>query len=190
MNNTLTNTFRQLSPSLAAVAIGCAGIGVAAGLDKYLNRPVVPAAHLPGTAAWIPHIAVAVVLAAGYLLARRRRHSGPNRHRLLLLAPVGRRAAARLVTTAMAAGRHPEAALRALLALPLLVVLGYTCWRVGEQVTAGLNPDFTVNAWGGPSYLGAMVCHYLDAALIAAGSAWVLDKLLLPLPPPGQGRQL
>ena len=65
-------------------------------------------------------------------------------------------------------------------ALPPLAVIGYSFWRVGEQVTGGLDPNFTVNAWGGPTYLGAMACHYLDAALIIAVSAWLLDKILLP----------
>ena len=69
---------------------------------------------------------------------------------------------------------------RSAAALPPLAVIGYSFWRVGEQVTGGLDPNFTVNAWGGPTYLGAMACHYLDAALIIAVSAWLLDKILLP----------
>ena len=35
-----------------------------------------------------------------------------------------------------------------------------------------------VNAWGGPTYLGAMACHYLDIALIVGFSGWLLDKIL------------
>jgi hypothetical protein len=31
--------------------------------------------------------------------------------------------------------------------------------RAGEQVIGGLDPNSTVNAWGGPAYLGAMACH-------------------------------
>ncbi len=65
-------------------------------------------------------------------------------------------------------------------ALPLLMVIAYSFWRIGEQLTGGLDPNFTVNAWGGPTYLGAMACHYLDGALIIAVSAWLLDKILLP----------
>jgi hypothetical protein len=63
--------------------------------------------------------------------------------------------------------------------LPPLVLIGYGFGRIGEQVTDGLDPNFTVNAWGGPTYLGAMACHYLDAALGIAASAWLLDKILL-----------
>jgi hypothetical protein len=71
---------------------------------------------------------------------------------------------------------------RFLAALPVLTVIGYSFWRVGEQVTAGLDPNFIVNAWGGPTYLGAMACHYLDLALIIAVSAWLLDKILVLAP--------
>jgi hypothetical protein len=71
-----------------------------------------------------------------------------------------------------------QASWRIAAAIPLLAVIGYCCWRVGEQVTAGLDPNFTANAWGGPTYLGAMACHYLDAALIIAASSWLLDKIL------------
>jgi len=62
-------------------------------------------------------------------------------------------------------------------------VIAYCLWRAGEQVTGGLDPNFTVNAWGGPSYAGAMACHYLDLFLISAAAAWLLDKIL-----PGQDR--
>ena len=59
-------------------------------------------------------------------------------------------------------------------------VPGRCASRIGEQVTGGLDPNFTVNAWGGPTYLGAMACHYLDAALMIAVSAWLLNMILPP----------
>jgi hypothetical protein len=99
---------------------------------------------------------------------------GAGSGQLLQLAPLGRSAASRLMATMR------QVPARSVAALPLLVVIGYSYWRVGEQVTAGLDPNFTVNAWGGPSYLGAMACHYLDGGLIIAVSAWLLDRILLP----------
>jgi hypothetical protein len=42
--------------------------------------------------------------------------------------------------------------------------------------------NFTVNAWGGPTYLGAMVCHYLDLLVLMAAAAWLLDEILLSDP--------
>jgi len=69
--------------------------------------------------------------------------------------------------------------------LPLLAVIAYSFWRAGVQVTGGLDPNFTVNAWGGPTYLGAMACHYLDGALIIAVSGWLLSRIMFR-PPSGR----
>ena len=53
-----------------------------------------------------------------------------------------------------------------------VLLMAYSPLRAGEQVLAGLDPDFTRDAWGGPSYLGAMAAHYLDAVLMfLAGAA-------------------
>jgi hypothetical protein len=175
-------TTRQISPRLTALATGLAAVGIGYGLYKYLNRSPVVAAHVPGTSAWTQQIIVAVVACALYGVARWRhdRRFGRGSRRLLLLAPLGRSAAARLIATA----RHPS--WRSVAALPPLALIGYCCWRIGEQVTGGLDPTFTVNAWGGPTYLGAMACHYLDCALIIGVSAWLLD-LILPRSPRTRG---
>jgi hypothetical protein len=70
---------------------------------------------------------------------------------------------------------------RSAAALPLLTIIAYNFWRAGDQVTGGLDPNFTVNAWGGPTYVGAMACHYLDGVLMIAVSAWLLHTVLLPV---------
>jgi hypothetical protein len=170
---------RQISPLLTVSAVGVTAVGVASGFLRYLDRSPIRESTAPGAAAWGQQLAVAAVACALYGVARWRhvRRLGRGSGRLLLLAPLGRHAAARL----MAAAR--QASWRTAAALPLLVVVGYCCWRAGEQVTAGLDPNFTANAWGGPSYLGAMACHYLDIGLIIAACGWLLDKIL-PQPQP------
>jgi hypothetical protein len=45
-----------------------------------------------------------------------------------------------------------------------------------------LDPNQIVNAWGGPTYIGAMAAHYLDAGLVIAAAACVLNWILLPAP--------
>ena len=165
---------RQISPLLTVSAAGVIAVGVATGFLRYLDRSPIRDATAPGTSAWGQQLAVAAVACALYAVARWRhgRRFGRGSARLLLLAPLGRNAAARLTAAAR------QASWRTAAALPLLAVIGYCCWRVGEQVTAGLDPNFTANAWGGPSYLGAMACHYLDIALIVAASGWLLDMVL------------
>jgi hypothetical protein len=167
---------RQISALLCAVSASAAVAGVATGFARYLRRSPVTAAHVDGTSAWVPHLILAAVAGALYCMARRRhrRRYGRGAGRLLLLAPLGRTAGSRLAATMRGVTWRTAAA------LPLLAVIAYSFWRLGEQVTGGLDPNFTVNAWGGPTYLGAMACHYLDAVLIIAVSAWLLDKVLLP----------
>jgi hypothetical protein len=50
------------------------------------------------------------------------------------------------------------------------------------QVIGGLDPNFTTNAWGGPSYLGAMLAHYLDAAYLFYIQALLLNLVLVKQP--------
>ena len=146
-----------------------AALGIFTGLVSYLNRSPVRVAHVGGTSAWTQQLIVAGVACALYGLALwlRARRPGRGSGRLLLLAPIGRSAAVRLGATMR------DASWRAVAALPPLAMIGYGCWRIGEQITGGLDPNFTANAWGGPSYIGAMACHYLDGGLIIAACAWL-----------------
>ena len=165
---------RRLSPLLSASAAGMFAVGVASGLDQALNQSSIREAQVAGTAAWTPHLILAAAGCAAYGCAVWRRRRAGRGGRPLLLAPLGGAAAARVVTTLR------QASWRAAAALPLLGLIAYNFWRCGEQVTAGLDPNFTVNAWGGPTYLGAMACHYLDAVLLSAACAWLLGKILRP----------
>lgn len=165
---------RQFSPLLTGSAVGLAAVGVVTGLVSYLHRSPVRETHTSGTAAWPAHLVLAAVALALYGTARWRRRRSGRDGGLLLLAPLGRRAASRTVATMRRMSWRPVAA------LPPLAMIGYGFWRTGEQITAGLDPNFTVNAWGGPTYLGAMACHYLDGGLIMAVCAWLLDRILLP----------
>lgn len=51
------------------------------------------------------------------------------------------------------------------------VLMAYTPLRAGAQVLAGLDPDFTRDAWGGPGYLGAAAAHWLDGTLMFLAAA-------------------
>lgn len=173
ISNAVSRMYRQVSPRLSASAAGVTAVGIVTGVIEYLHRSPIREAHLPGTSAWTPHLVAAAVAGALYGVARWRhgRRSGRGSG-LLLLAPLGKSAASRLMATMR------QVLWRSAAALPPLALIGYSLWRVGEQVIGGLDPNFTANAWGGPSYLGAMACHYLDAALMIAVGAWLLDKIL------------
>jgi hypothetical protein len=166
----------RLSGLAATAATAVFGVGMLSGLAIYLTGVSEDGPQQPGTTAWIPHL---VLAAAGllWLVVAIRRPRSPGAR--LLLHPLGRPAVARLAAT-LRAGLHPVALLRDLAVAVLVLVMAYAGWRAGVQVTAGLDSNFTTNAWGGPSYLGAMFCHYVDAALMIAVPA-ALNRLLLPV---------
>jgi hypothetical protein len=174
----------QLSLPLTVLAAGLFAAGLLSGWFQYLDRSPALARQVAGTSAWWQQLAVAVVAGAAFSYARWRHRRGPGGEgdRLWLLAPLGQRAARRAARTVRQAVRGQAGLARALVALAPAGLICYCVWRAGEQVAGGLDPNFTVNAWGGPSYLGAMACHYLDCCVLIAASAWLLDRLLLADP--------
>jgi hypothetical protein len=168
---TATNRFSPVLLTAAGlVMIG----GVVAGAVEYIRRSPGAERHAPGTSAWTVHLlltGLAVLWTAGAFVLARRRRTGLQ---AFLTAPLRQQAAGRL----QAARRC-----RVMPAAALVALLSYNLWRAGEQVIAGLNPNFTANAWGGPSYLGAMYCHYLDLGLLNAAAALLLNRLVLPVHP-------
>jgi hypothetical protein len=175
---------RHLSPPLVVLAAAAFAGGAAAGYISYLDRSPVLQKHVPGTAAWPQQLVVAALAGAvlGYGYWRHHRSPGRPGQPPWLLSPLGRPAARRLARTIRTGLGGPAASGRAVLALALAGLFLYGFYRAGEQVTAGLDPNFTVNAWGGPTYLGAMAAHYLDLLVLMGAAAWILHLILPPDP--------
>ncbi len=175
----LTNAAYQLSGPLTALVGSAFLSGVWYGLVGFLQRSPVRQVRVAGTAAWGEQLALALVtiVILSIAQARHRRGFGPRSGRLWLLAPFGTHAAQRIGRALGLGGERAQPG-RLLLALPAVALFLFCFWRAGVQVTAGLDPNFTVNAWGGPSYAGALACHCLDLFLLAAGTAWLMDKVL------------
>jgi len=204
----LKQVLAGLSPSLTLASVAIFAAGVATGGVVYLRRSPVREVESAGTAAWWPHlalfaVAVTLLVTARLRLRRRQRRREletgreagargrklPGEPRpsyqpvdLLLLAPFGKPAARRIAMTLRMARRSPGALARLVAAAVGAIPLAYSLFRSGIQVIAGLDPNFTINAWGGPTYLGAMACHYLDGALIVAAAALLVSRILLPDP--------
>jgi hypothetical protein len=163
----------RISRPLVVLAAALFVVGVVNGGVGYAHRSSAPVVHSAGTSAWPLHLVLAACTAAILLVLHRRRAL-----RDVLLAPWGSRAARRVRLTLTSAWRGPVALGRAVVSVPFALMYLYGFWRAGQQVLGGLDPSFTVNAWGGPTYAGAMFCHYLDGALIMAACALVLDRVL------------
>jgi hypothetical protein len=174
-----TSVAYQLSGPLTTLVGSAFLSGIWYGLAEFLQRSPVRHVHVAGTAAWGAQLALALTAMVIVIIAQARhgRRFGPRSGRPWLLAPFGRHAALR-IGRALGFGGEGAQPGRLLLALPAAALFLFCFWRAGVQVTAGLDPNFTANAWGGPSYAGALACHYLDLFLLAAGAAWLMDKVL------------
>ncbi len=129
---------RSLSRRLVVAASLLFTSGVSIGWLSYLHRSTAPVRHVPGSNAWWQHGVVAVVALAvlgDAWLGRNRWRIGPR----LLVAPLSRAAAERISLLYRQGLRRPAGLGRALLAAPLLLLLGYAFFRAGFQVTNGLD---------------------------------------------------
>jgi len=157
-------------------------IGVAKGGVEYARRSAVIEPHVAGTNAILTHVLIAAAVATIVLVVQVRRTRRPGGRRTSpWAAPFSARAAGRLGRTLRFTDRASLKNLaRAVATVLLVLVVGYAPARMGAQVVGGLDPNNTVNAWGGPSYLGAMLAHYLDALAGFYAACFLLGRLLLP----------
>lgn len=174
----------RLSRFTTIALLALFALGIAKGAVAYARRSPIREAHVAGTNAILIHVLLAVAVAALVIVVqvRRARHPGdpgPSPW----AAPFSARAAARLGRTfRFANGFSLRNLARALAAIVLVLIAAYAPARMGAQVIGGLDPNNTVNAWGGPTYIGAMLAHYLDAAIGFYAACFLLSRVLLPAP--------
>lgn len=77
-------------------------------------------------------------------------------------------------------GINKPAIVRAIIVAFLTIISLYYFLRAGMQVLGALDPNFTVNAWGGPSYLGASFAHWMDAAALFYAQSFIIYLLVKP----------
>ncbi|HST66071.1 MAG TPA: hypothetical protein VLM05_12855 [Mycobacteriales bacterium] len=145
--------------TLFALGVAAGGVELATDADTSTSAAGV------ATANWV-HVGLAAVALALLAVARRRDRAATT---AFLRRPLTAAGWADWFDGLTWRGR--PVLLRPLVFLGV-VLMAYTPLRAGEQVMAGLDRDFTRDAWGGPTYLGAMGAHYLDGVLIfLAGAA-------------------
>jgi len=179
----LENTRYRLSRVTAAVFAVLLVAGVAEGAAQYARRSPTVERHVAGTNAITLHLVIAVAATAAVVTVQAWRSCQPawQRGPSPWAAPFSVTAASRLRRTIrLAGGLSLRDLARAGAAVPLVLVLLFTPFRMGMQVTGGLDPNATVNAWGGPTYLGALLAHYLDGMAGFYAAAVLLGRLLLP----------
>jgi hypothetical protein len=197
----LQNPRYRLSRITATAFAVLLAAGIAEGTEEYAHRSSTIERHVAGTNALTVHLLMAAAAAAAVvsIQARRSRQPAGQRGPSPWAAPFSAGAASRLRRTIRLAGASrlrrtirlagalslPRLA-RPAAAVPLVLVLLYAPFRMGMQITGGLDPNQTVNAWGGPTYLGALLAHYLDCIAGFYAAAFLLSRLLLPATVTGQ----
>jgi hypothetical protein len=171
----------QLSPLTTAALLALFLLGIAKGAVADAHRSLVPEPHTAGTNAItiqvLLAIATAVVVTA---IEVRRSGRADGRGPSPWAAPFSAAAVTRLGRTfGFARGLSLPNAARVLVTVPLLLVLAYAPFRLGAQVIGGLDPNATVNAWGGPTYIGAFLAYWLDGIVAFYAAAFLLGRVLL-----------
>jgi hypothetical protein len=153
--------------------------GVIGGAVAYTERSSVVEEHLPDANAVPVHVALGVI-AVGLAIGLPRLSVAKQAPYSIWAAPFSQSGLNRFKDTLLLrSDGSPLNIVRAVLAAFLVILLLYNFFRAGLQVIGGLDPNFTVNAWGGPSYLGALMAHYLDAAYLFYIEALLLNYVLV-----------
>jgi hypothetical protein len=180
---------RKLSRLSVTVCGLLLAAGIAEGAQAYARRAPGIERHAAGTNAITVHLVLAAATATVVIAvqARRSRQPAPRRGPSPWAAPFSADAVSRLLRTLrFAAGPSLPNLARAVATVPLVLVLLYTPFMMGAHITSDLNPNATVNAWGGPTYIGAVMAHWLDGIIGFYAAAFVLSRLLLPASAAGQ----
>jgi hypothetical protein len=142
------------------------------------NSPVVDK-QVAGTNAVPTHVVLALV-AVGLVAGLPRLRLAQQAPYSMWMAPFSQSGVDRVKhTISLGSGVSAASIARAVPTSLLSILLLYNSFRAGLQVTGGFDPNFTVNAWGGPGYLGALLAHYLDAAYLFYVEALVLNWILI-----------
>lgn len=150
-------------------------VGLASGAVSYAHRsPVIEQRTVNAMANEIEigvAIAAAVVVAIQLWRSRNPGRRGPSPW----LAPFSARAAARAGRTFRSSAG--AAALRVLPMVPLILLMLYSSWRMGSELTGAFDPNQVVNAWGGPTYIGAVAAHWMDCIIMFYATAFLVGRL-------------
>ena len=173
---------RQLSRLSAAALLALFLTGITVGAAEYARRSPGIARHHAGSNAITIHVVLAVAAAAAVASVQARQARRPAERGLSpWAAPFSAIAAERLGRTIrLADGPSVPNVARFIVTVPLVLALAYEPFRMGAQLTGGLDPNATVNAWGGPTYAGALLAHWLDSLAGFYAAAFLLSRLMLP----------
>ncbi|MDN5727660.1 MAG: hypothetical protein L0G99_17275 [Propionibacteriales bacterium] len=161
------------SVALSVIAGGILLAGVGLGLLVVDRWPIGPVPNNPVENRVLIHVIIggAVTFAISHVTARRGSATW-------LGWPISRAAARRMGATLRGTFSDPLGPMRTLALLVLGVVLAAAVLRVGLQVGLSGDPGRIVNAWGGPSAVGAFAALTVDALCVMAAACGLAHLVL------------
>jgi hypothetical protein len=166
----------KLSSAIISAFVFVFAAGLGFGYYLYLNHPAIKP-NIPANNAIAIHLiiaACAVVTVTAIQLYRMRKHL----HNIWA-APFSERAFLRFKATIIPRPVRLLSILRALVSILLLIVMLFTPFRIGAQIGDALDPTLPINAWGGPSYIGASLAHSMDMIIFLYVAALILHIVMV-----------
>jgi len=167
----------KLSRVTVTTFLALASIGFVYGIYLYLHRPSTFPPNKSANNAILVHIILALVTVIAVVTIQIWR----NRRQLsnIWLALFSQQAFERLKHTVRPQQKSVLSILRALVCIVPLYLILWNPFRSAMQILAAFDPSVTANAWGGPTYLGASLAHWLDGAVLMYIGAFLLDRIMV-----------
>jgi len=168
----------KLSKPTLIITLLLAALGIGAGINIYLSRSSRLDVNNPANNAITLHVVLAIVtvIVTTVVVLRAKKRSQPSP----LRAPFTVQAYNRAKTTLLfKKGVNVLDLLRIVVTLFLLYMLLWEPFRAAMEPFAALDPNARANAWGGPTYLGSTLAHWLDGFVLFYVAAFLLDIVLV-----------
>jgi hypothetical protein len=170
----------HLSKSTLSAFIVLALAGLLSGWRAYSHRSTsIIEKHINGSNAISLHVTLAMIVLI-FLICYAIYRLGHHSDKRVLSAPFADVAYSRFkYTITLKGGVSFMKTLQLVVTLMLILFMAFNIVRGTAQVFAALDPNFTVNAWGGPSYWGASLAHWLDGVIFFYIGASLLNMVML-----------
>lgn len=173
--------FKHISKLAITVCTVLFVLGIVAGWFVYQSRIPVRTLHVAGSNAILIHSYIALACSLALAISMFYHRFAPKTPYSIWAAPFTKTALQRLKNVIfMRDGINRYSIIRATIVAFLTIICLYYFFRAGMQLLAARDPNFTVNAWGGPGYLGASFAHWMDAAALFYAQSFIIYLLIKP----------
>jgi hypothetical protein len=168
----------KLSKPTLILTLLLALLGVGAGINIYVSRSSKLDVNDPANNAITQHVILAIVtlIVTTAVVARAKKRSQPSPLRAPFTVQAYNRAKATLL---FKKGVDLVNVLRFVVTLFLMYMLLWEPFRAAMEPFAAMDPNARANAWGGPTYVGSTLAHWLDGFVLFYVAAFLLNLVLV-----------